>query len=72
MQYESKNVICPFYIESSGQTIKCEGIFSKICVNKFFDENNKKTHFKRFCCNSYKNCPLEKILEKKYDSAVTC
>lgn len=71
MDYSDKNVKCPFYKSAEKRSIKCEGIFSKFCINSFSDKENMGVHFVKYCCDDYKNCPLAKIIIKKYDSEVT-
>lgn len=71
MNYQDKNVICPFYICTRTRLIKCEGTISEQCQNEFSTVPNRRVHFEKYCCDDYENCPIAKIIIKKYDFEVT-
>lgn len=72
MNYSDKNVKCPFFVSSrQPRVIKCEGIISEQCQNEFSTDFNRRAHFEKYCCGDYKNCPIAKIIIKKYDFEVT-
>lgn len=70
MQYQSKNVLCPFYISHDKNTIKCECLYQTMNVNSYimqkFGSKDQSKWLLQYCCKNYKQCPIEKILEKKY------
>lgn len=71
MEYISKYVICPFYIQSGKRDIKCEGLTQGSITQTFDTVTDTKAFLKQHCCNTYKDCQIEKILEKKYVDKVT-
>ena len=66
LQYGEENIVCPFYIEQSKNTIKCEGIISVTCNNNFSTAVEKREHQLRTCCNNYRSCAVYRILDLKY------
>lgn len=71
MNYNSKNVKCPFYVDNSKTSIKCEGDATQQCIHLFPNAAEKKAHFELFCCGDHKTCKHARNIEKKYDSEVT-
>lgn len=71
MNFRDKYAKCPFYKSAKETSLKCEGIFSKSYVNDFDDKEKTRAYFFKYCCSDYKNCPIAKIIEKKYNFEVT-
>lgn len=62
-------VICPFFCDLSGHTIRCEGIIPHTkSVTSFGNVRRMKKH-RRVYCNtfSYESCELCRALMKKYE-----
>lgn len=66
MQYGDVDIKCPFYIEQTKNTIKCEGIVSVTCSNNFSTTKAKREHQSIACCDKYRGCAIYRILELKY------
>lgn len=74
MMYQDSFVRCPFYKETPHRdVIMCEGVEDKMVIEHRFmyrseekKQMKKADYMKRFCCNHYENCPVGKMLMKKY------
>ena len=66
MDYGSQDVVCPFYKDERGNTIRCEGLVSVACVNNFINKGQKISHLKKYCCSEYESCPLAIAIDYKY------
>ena len=59
---------CPFFQSSNKVTVQCEGITNDSIVLIRFLSPDKRTEFrKRYCNSRYFECPMYKLVEKKYD-----
>ncbi len=62
-------VICPFFFDLSGHSIRCEGIIKDTKVSTSFGNvRAMKKHRRKFCNTfDYEKCELCKVLQSKYD-----
>ena len=67
MQFGSEKVVCPFYVDETRNTIKCEGIFTATSQNNFVNSIKKQHHQEIYCYNDYERCLQAKILLEKYN-----
>ena len=66
---EDARAVCPFWRDSSGKKIKCEGIVG-ITAETCFDTAQERALYEvRFCdaIFRYQECPLARAIAKKYD-----
>lgn len=67
MNYNAKDVICPFYRNNEKKTIQCEGLISLDGIQKFGAEKALKIHMTKYCNSfNYRFCPYAKALKQKY------
>lgn len=71
MNYQTKNVLCPFYVRDDKRSITCEGQITSTSTNFFGSASEKRVHFYKYCCKDYLRCEHEKNIEKKYNAEVT-
>lgn len=67
--FESKYVICPFYIRATSNRICCEGVQPKEnTINIVFEDSKKKVaYMDRYCMKfNYSNCHICQALNRKY------
>jgi len=67
-------VRCPFYVRSKMDEIMCEGLGNDMrCHNTFnypSEEDRRKArqeYMRKYCCDDYASCVLNKALETKYE-----
>jgi hypothetical protein len=65
--YDSYKVRCPFFRDITKNTLRCEGIISETITNNFALRSKNREHQLKYCQTDYEECPLYKILIKKYD-----
>lgn len=62
-------VKCPYYKTTDKYSVSCKDEFSKntayILSKVFKNQDSKKSHLKRYCCEEYKQCEIFRLLEKK-------
>lgn len=64
----AKNAVCPFYVEQSNKTIRCEGIVSHTLINAFKSGKKRDMHLDRFCNSfNYAGCAIARQLLKEYE-----
>lgn len=67
-RYESKYAKCPFYKSEDHQKIYCEGVGYGTSIHiAFGDDGKKRIYKKKFCCNSFDDCLVSKMLNEKYN-----
>ena len=68
-KHEDYLVQCPYYKTHTRQVIYCEGLEEGMAIHMAFATPAQLTNYKcRFCRRlEYKNCPLARILEEKYE-----
>lgn len=71
MDYQSKKVLCPFYIIGDKRSVECEGIITPTCKHSFPTVVDKQKYFQQYCCCKFNHCCYEKKLEEKYFFEVT-
>lgn len=67
MKYNSKCVICPFYIGDDKKSIKCEGEICPSVINIFTSTEKKQAYLRQYCDDEYQNCKHAKKIVKKYN-----
>lgn len=65
---KSARVLCPYYRREMKRSLSCEGFIlgtqNQIC----FSEERKKWKWRRYYCEKhYRLCPLEYMLDRKYE-----
>lgn len=62
-------VICPFFHDLSGHSIRCEGVIAETkVITSFGNIRAMKKHRRKFCNTfDYEKCDLCKVLSSKYD-----
>ncbi len=55
-KYESKYVVCPFYLGESGAAIYCEGPCVRSSVKVIFRSADAKTEYRRRYCETMACC----------------
>lgn len=65
--WESVDVGCPFYRESDGAYIRCEGIVGLSMILKFAERHEKVAVMERYCNRRWEECPLHKAIAAKYE-----
>lgn len=72
--YDDSWVLCPFFIKSDCGFIQCEGIENASAVKLMFNSEDggaikeeKRLYCDRFCKSKFSECPLFKLIERKYD-----
>lgn len=66
--YDSVNTLCPFYKCENPLKIECEGVLEKSNIHNCFQDKPSKVRQKKHYCNKfYKECPLYKAINKKYE-----
>lgn len=67
MNYNAKDVICPFYSDDTRNSIKCEGLFSTSSTQNFKTSAERNRHIQRYCNTfNYKKCPYAEAMLLKY------
>lgn len=62
-------VRCPFYLESSGRTIRCEGVFPESWTTMTFSGTGaRRQQMQKSCMADYCKCRLYRQIEEKYES----
>lgn len=65
--WESADVGCPFYRESDGIYIRCEGLVGLTMTIHFSDKQRKAVVMDRYCNCQWEDCPLYKAVAAKYE-----
>lgn len=65
--WESVNVGCPFYHESDGAYIRCEGVIGLSMTMRFSNKQGKAVLMERYCNCRWEDCPLHKAVAAKYE-----
>lgn len=61
-------VKCPYYRREERQKICCEGVGKGSYIHLVFDSAQRtKDYEKCFCKGDYNQCPLAKMLNRRYD-----
>lgn len=67
VSYRSVDVKCPFYIFSSTNRMKCEGVDKTNRIHLVFgDSERARDYLNRYCCKNYKQCRIYRMLDEKY------
>ena len=66
--YRQVHVQCPFYLYDDGKRrITCEGITDECTTAlSFRKKKGYEIQMDTFCCSSYKNCEVFRMLSEKY------
>ena len=66
---EGTRAVCPFWRDSGGKKIKCEGIVGTTAETCFDTAQERALYEARFCdaIFRYHECPMARALTKKYD-----
>lgn len=67
--YESKYVVCPFYIRSDQNKICCEGVDDNNTLNLIYmDAKKRREYSDKYCRDevNYKSCQICQMLYRKY------
>jgi hypothetical protein len=65
--WESVDVGCPFYRESDGSYIRCEGIIGSAVTINFVDSRRKMVILEQYCNQCWPACPLHNAIAAKYE-----
>lgn len=66
--WDSVNVQCPFYRQSSSRHLSCEGVWSASTIDTTFHSTRSRQELmERLCMSAYTQCPLYRQIEKKYE-----
>ena len=66
--YTSIKAICPFYKHESRQVIYCEGVTDGNVIHlAFANPSECLDHKKKYCRCSYALCPINRMLNIKYN-----
>ena len=68
MKYnESAYAKCPFYHKEGPQRVFCEGVVEQSSLSlNFSNADVCQTYRFKYCNSNYKDCPVNKMLMKKY------
>lgn len=67
-RYCSPEALCPFYRSEDSQKIYCEGIGEGNAIHLAFgSKTHLKIHKDSYCDSEYGECPIAKMLNKKYE-----
>lgn len=74
MNFAAKYVQCPFFVDTRGEEIICEGLKDDMRTHHTFVHHNenerrkmRNDYVEEFCCKRYKDCRLAKMLYQKYE-----
>lgn len=71
MRYSANyvDVKCPYFSSETAKAIHCEGYEKGQQRNStlFDGKDEKEAHINKYCANYPNNCPLSKIIDKKYE-----
>ena len=67
---ESVRAVCPFWRDSSGKKLKCEGIFGRQMETGFATSEERASYEARFCdaLYRYRECPVAAAILKRYEN----
>jgi len=62
-------VVCPFFVDSTGLDVLCEGINAgvKVMDVRFASAGDKARHMARLCKGCWEKCEIARCCERKYD-----
>ncbi len=66
----SANVVCPFYLDTEKNTIRCEGIGGAASLHMaFLNRKDVRSYQETYCADLQKcgRCPVFGMLRKKYE-----
>ncbi len=68
VEWKSADVKCPFYLESSGNELQCEGFTEGMTTMLCFRQKEERDSFMgKTCCGPYENCPMfREVTASKY------
>lgn len=64
-----KSAVCPFFLNASNFSLKCEGFENAVSMRLCFDgKEHMKEHTDKYCTdmNGYPMCPLYPVIMKQY------
>jgi hypothetical protein len=66
---ESARAVCPFWRDSGGKKIRCEGIVSMNIENGFESVRERELHEARFCdaIYRYRECPIASAILRRWE-----
>lgn len=70
MHHLTKSVVCPFFLNAVNYSVHCEGYKKGNSLRVCFDNKAAMdAHTKEYCNNlkAYENCPIYKLIMKKYE-----
>ena len=65
---ESARAVCPFWRDSGGKKIRCEGIVG-VCAETSFDTGAERASYEARFCDAlyrYRECPIASAILKKW------
>jgi len=65
---ESARAVCPFWRDSGGKKIRCEGIVG-VCAETSFDTSAERASYEARFCDAlyrYRECPIASAILKKW------
>ncbi|MCQ2452953.1 MAG: hypothetical protein MJ075_07490 [Oscillospiraceae bacterium] len=68
-KYGAELVLCPFFKEATGRSLRCEGAMDGSTVTQFFRRSEDKLAYKRIYCDTWqhKACAIYAVANGKYD-----
>lgn len=67
--WNAAEVRCPFYVDSSSRSIRCEGVCPDSWTTlTFTGAQVRLRQMERFCMGDFCGCGLYRELERKYES----
>lgn len=67
-KWDESEVRCPFFLESSGRTIRCEGVFPNSSIAQTFSGAEvRRARMQEMCMGPYRRCGLYRRLDAKYE-----
>ena len=63
--YGSQNIRCPFYKGSDEKNIRCEGVVSPICIQRFRSVKRRSSVIEFYCASDYQECRHYKSVIQK-------
>lgn len=62
-----KEAQCPFFLRHTKSSITCESVMGDAIANIYFGNmEEKKTIYKKYCCDGYKHCKRYMYIMEKY------